>query len=192
MGDPKFPTFAAKPGQGRGCGWGREVGRHVERPLSRSLATKVGWGKGREAQKVGDVCIIMVNLHCCMAETNTTLLSNFTQLKKKNQWRLFTIARTWMQPRCPLADEKYIQWNITQPSKEWVWVSSSEVDESTAYYTEWSKSEREKQISSINVYIWNLEKWNWWTYLQGRNGDSNIENGLVNTVGERERDEWRK
>ena len=112
--------------------------------------------------------------------------------KTKSQWRLFTIARTWMQPRCPLADEKYIQWNITQPSKEWVWVSSSEVDESTAYYTEWSKSEREKQISSINVYIWNLEKWNWWTYLQGRNGDSNIENGLVNTVGERERDEWRK
>ena len=34
---------------------------------------------------------------------------------------LFTIARTWKQPRCPSADEwirscgMYTQWNITQP-----------------------------------------------------------------------------
>ena len=36
---------------------------------------------------------------------------------------LFTIARTWKQPRCPSADEwirklgTYTQWNITQPLK---------------------------------------------------------------------------
>ena len=30
--------------------------------------------------------------------------------------------------------------------KEDIWVSSNEVDEPRAYYTEWSKSEREKQI----------------------------------------------
>ena len=51
-------------------------------------------------------------------------------------------------------------------------------------WTEWSKSEREKQISSINIYVWNLEKWYWWTYLQGRNRDSDRENRLVDTVGE--------
>ena len=34
---------------------------------------------------------------------------------------LFTIARSWKQPRCPLTDEwikscgTYTQWNITQP-----------------------------------------------------------------------------
>ena len=34
---------------------------------------------------------------------------------------LFTIARTWKQPRCPLTDEwiktcgTYTQWTITQP-----------------------------------------------------------------------------
>ena len=39
------------------------------------------------------------------------------------------------------------------------WVSSSEVDELRACYTEWSKSEREKQISYIDAYIWNLGKW---------------------------------
>ena len=44
------------------------------------------------------------------------------------------------------------------------------------------ESEREKQISYINVYIWKLEKRYWWTYLQGRNGDEDVENGLVGTV----------
>ena len=36
-------------------------------------------------------------------------------------------------------------------------------------HTEWSKPEREKQISYINAYMWNLEKWHRWTGLQRRN-----------------------
>ena len=43
--------------------------------------------------------------------------------------------------------------------KEQIWVSWTEVDEPRAYYIEWSKSEREKQILYINAYILNLEKW---------------------------------
>ena len=70
--------------------------------------------------------------------------------------------------------------------KEWIWVGASEVDEPRACYTEWSKSEREKQILYINAYVWNLEKWYWWTYLQGSNGDTDIQNRLVDTVGEGE------
>ena len=35
--------------------------------------------------------------------------------------------------------------------KEHIWVSSSEVGEPRAYYTEWSQSEREKQVSYINA-----------------------------------------
>ena len=50
----------------------------------------------------------------------------------------------------------YIQSNITQTWKEGIWVSANEIDEPRAYYTEWSKSE--KQISYINAYIWNLER----------------------------------
>ena len=50
--------------------------------------------------------------------------------------------------------------------KERIWVSSSEVDEPRTSYTEQSKSEREKQISCINAYMWNLEKWYWRAYLQ--------------------------
>ena len=51
-----------------------------------------------------------------------------------------------------------------------------------------------KQISYTNANIRNLEKWYWWTYLQGRN--KSIGSRLVNTVGwveaeKRGRDELR-
>ena len=42
-------------------------------------------------------------------------------------------------------------------------------------------SQKEKNIY-INEYTWKIEKWNWWTYLQGRKRDADIEN----TVGEGE------
>ena len=70
--------------------------------------------------------------------------------------------------------------------KERIWVSAGEADEHRAYYTEWNKSEREKQILYIKAYTWNLERWYWWTYLQGSNGDADIQNRLMNTVGEGE------
>ena len=59
---------------------------------------------------------------------------------------LFTIARTWKQPRCPLADEWirklwYILHNgiLFSCKKKHIWVSSNEVEEPGAYYTKWTK-----------------------------------------------------
>ena len=40
--------------------------------------------------------------------------------------------------------------------KECIWVSSNEVDETGAYCTEWSKSERETPTKYVNAYIWNF------------------------------------
>ena len=39
------------------------------------------------------------------------------------------------------------------------------MDEPRAYYTEWSKSEWERQIPYIDSYIWTLETWYRWSYL---------------------------
>ena len=78
---------------------------------------------------------------------------------------LFTTARTWEQPRCPPADECRTGGGTDTPGivlSHQAGVSSNEVDEPRANYTEWSKSEREKQMSQINTYIWNLERWYWW------------------------------
>ena len=63
--------------------------------------------------------------------------------------------------------------------KEHIWVSSNEADEPRSYYTEWSKSEKEKQILCINAYIWHLERCYWWIYLQDSNADGDIENRLA-------------
>ena len=70
--------------------------------------------------------------------------------------------------------------------KKCVLVGSNEVDASKSYYTEWSKSEREKQISYISTYTWSLERWSWRTYLQGSTGDGDIENRPVHPAGEGE------
>ena len=75
-----------------------------------------------------------------------------------------TIARTWKQPRCPSTDEWIKMWHMytmkyySSNKKEQIWVSWTEGDKFRAFYTEWGKSEREKQILYINTYVWNLEK----------------------------------
>ena len=66
--------------------------------------------------------------------------------------------------------------------KEWIWVSWTELDESRACDVEWSKSDREKQIFYVNAYIWSLEKMVL-IFLQGRNGDADVENGFADTAG---------
>ena len=47
-----------------------------------------------------------------------------------------------------------------------------------------SEVSQKNKSSYINTYIWNLEKWYWWTYLEGKNRDTDIENRLVDTKGE--------
>ena len=69
--------------------------------------------------------------------------------------------------------------------KQCIWVSFNEVHEPRAYYTEWSNSERERQILYINTYMWNLEWWYWQSYV-GSKGDTDIKNRLVDLLGEGE------
>ena len=38
----------------------------------------------------------------------------------------------------------------------------------------------------LNAYMWNLENWYRLTYLQGRNGDADVEKGHVDIVGKGE------
>ena len=44
-----------------------------------------GWdgGGGREAQERGDICIIIPDSRCCMAETNTASENTDPPIKKK-------------------------------------------------------------------------------------------------------------
>ena len=77
---------------------------------------------------------------------------------------LFTITRTWKQPKCPSTDEWIKKmWHIHTME----YYSAIKRNEIGAFVEMWmdlqtviqSKSKREKQISYINAYMWNLEKW---------------------------------
>ena len=67
--------------------------------------------------------------------------------------------------------------------KERNWVICWDVDGSKDCHTEWSKSEREKQISFIKACMWSEEKWYRWTGLQGRSWDTDVENKRMDTMG---------
>ena len=74
---------------------------------------------------------------------------------------LFIIARTWKQSRCPSADEwirklwyVYTMEYYSTIKKEYIWISSNKMDETRAYYTEWSKPERKTPIQYTNIYIY--------------------------------------
>ena len=77
---------------------------------------------------------------------------------------LFTIARSWKQPKCPSTDEWIKKmWYIYTME----YYSAIKRNKIGSFVETWmdletviqSKSEREKQISYINAYMWNLEKW---------------------------------
>ena len=79
---------------------------------------------------------------------------------------LFTIARSWKQPKCPLTDEWIKKmWYIYATE----YYSAIKRNKIGLFVETWRdlesviqsevKSEREKQISYINAYMWNLEKW---------------------------------
>ena len=67
---------------------------------------------------------------------------------KRHIAALFTIARTWKQPRCPSTDEWIKLWYIyTVDCYSAIKRNTSEsvlyeMDEPRTYYTEWSESER--------------------------------------------------
>ena len=100
---------------------------------------------------------------------------------------LFIIARTWKQPRCPSTEGQtcgtYIQWNITSHIKKCICVHSNEVNEPRAYYTEWSKSE--KQVYNINAYM-KFRKTKMTLLLQDSKRDTSVKNRLLDSVGEGE------
>ena len=75
---------------------------------------------------------------------------------------LFTIAKTWKQPKCPSTDEwmKKMCYICTveyySAIKEWNNAIYSNMDGPRDCHTKWSKSDRGRQIYDI-TYLWNLK-----------------------------------
>ena len=69
--------------------------------------------------------------------------------------------------------------------KQCIWISSNEVDEPRAYYTEWSKSERDKYHIK-HIYMVARKIILMILLLQDSKRDTNIENRLMVTMGKEE------
>ena len=98
---------------------------------------------------------------------------------------LFTKARTWKQPRCPSRDEWIKKmWYIY--TMEYYSAIKRNTFESVLMRSmnlepiiQSEVSQKEKEISYTNAYIWNLERWYQKIYLQSSNGETDIENRLM-------------
>ena len=63
--------------------------------------------------------------------------------------------------------------------KEQNHVICSNMDGPRDYHTEWSKSDKERQILCDIAYMCNLKKGYKWTYIQNRNRVTSVENKLM-------------
>ena len=101
---------------------------------------------------------------------------------------LFTIARTWKQSSCSSIDGWIKKlWYIY--TVEYYSAIKRNAFESTLMrwmnlepiiQNEVSQKEKDEYDILTNAYIQNLEKWYWRIYLQGNNGETGIENRLMN------------
>ena len=107
---------------------------------------------------------------------------------------LFTIAKTWKQPRCPSTDAWIKKLSYIYAMEYYSAIKRNECDSvelrwmslELVIQSEISQKEKNKCHILTRIYIWNLEKWYWLTCLQVSNRDAGIENGLVDTAGEGE------
>ena len=67
--------------------------------------------------------------------------------------------------------------------KEWNNAICSNMDGPRDCHTEWSKSDRERQIPYDITYMWNLKNGYKWTDLQDRSTVTDAENKLMVTGG---------
>ena len=109
---------------------------------------------------------------------------------------LFTIARTWKQPRCPSKNEWTKRLWYIYTMEYYSTIKTNTCDSvlirqmNLEPIIQNEMSEIGKQILYINAYIWNLERWYSRTYLQGSSGNTDREKVLVDMGQGRKR--WDK
>jgi len=105
---------------------------------------------------------------------------------------LFTIARMWKQPRCPTADEWIRKlWYIYTME----YSSTIKRNAFESVLMRWMNLEpiiqseiRKSKTNTVykHIYIWNLERWYQWSYMQGSKGDTDVKNRLWDSAREGE------
>ena len=118
-----------------------------------------------------------------------TLISHFCSRRGMVRERLTRAeGQSWPKRTKPVIERCYCaKMNDDRETSKWI---CRDVDGPRVCHTDRNKSERENQIVYINSRMWNLEKRYWWTYVQGRNRDADVENGFVDMEGRETRMNW--
>ena len=105
---------------------------------------------------------------------------------------LFTIAKTWKQPKCPTTEEWREKMRYIYTMEYYSAIKKNEIMPFTAMWMDleiiilnevrWTEKDKYHMISLI-CGIW--KKWFKWTYLQNRNRLTDFKNKLMFTKGER-------
>ena len=78
---------------------------------------------------------------------------------------LFTIARTWKQPRCPSTDEWAKKLWYIYTMEYYSVIKRNEFESVLVRYMNLEpviqNEVSQRKMLYINAYIWNLEKWYW-------------------------------
>ena len=102
---------------------------------------------------------------------------------------LFTVVKTQKPPKCPLTRKMdkevvvHVYNRIVLSHKKWNNAICRNMDGPRDCHTEWSKPDRERQISYVTTYRWNLKTDTKWTYSWNRNRLTDIENKLMVNKG---------
>ena len=98
---------------------------------------------------------------------------------------LFTIAKTWKQPRYPSTAEWIKKLWYIYTREYYSAIRRNAFESVLMRWMNWEPiiwsgvSQKEKDKYSILTYIWNLENWYWRVYLQGSDGETDIQNTLM-------------
>ena len=102
---------------------------------------------------------------------------------------LFTVVKTQKPPKCPLTRKMdkevvvHVYNRIVLSHKKWNNAICRNMDGPRDCHTEWSKPDRERQISYVTTYRWNLKTDTKWTYSWNRNSLTGIKIKLVDAEG---------
>ena len=101
---------------------------------------------------------------------------------------IFTKAGTWKQPKCPLTDEwiKKLWYIYTIDCDSAMEMNASESVLIRQMNLEPIVQSEVRKRNRMLMHIYGIQKNSKETYLQRRNGDTDIENRLVDIVGEGE------
>ena len=114
-------------------------------------------------------CLFFLILSCmsclCILEINPLSVASFANIFSHSEGCLFILfsflccAKASINRGMDKEDVVHIYNGILlSHKKEQNWVICRDMDGPRDCHTEWSKPEREKQISYINTYMWNLKK----------------------------------